>query len=113
MQKQKAKNKMQDARCKMQNVWLLTFCFWLLVSLVFTHVYAANKPITRGDEPIVVEHVIKVEGSVEKPRVIFIIPRSKLWRDDIFRKSFIVDILRPIYPKLSINEEGSDRNLRR
>ena len=98
--------KKQGARGLFSVFCLLSSVFCLTV----TPVYAANKPITRGDEPAVVEHVIKVEGSVEKPRVIFIIPRSKLWRDDIFRKSFIVDILRPIYPKLSINEEGPGKS---
>ncbi|MBI5748734.1 MAG: hypothetical protein HZA00_06360 [Nitrospinae bacterium] len=81
--------------------------------LTVTPAYSANKGIMRGDEPAVVEHMIKIEGSVERPRVIFIVPRSKLWRDDIFKKSFVADILRPVYPKLSIKEGGPDKDLRR
>jgi hypothetical protein len=103
----------QDIRCKLQKAWLLSFGFWLLTSAVSTPLYASNKPITGGDEPAVAEHVIKIEGSLEKPRVIFIVPRAKLWRDDIFKKSFISDILKPVYPKLSIKEGGPDKDSRR
>ncbi len=101
--------KKQGARGLFSVFCLLSSVFCLTV----TPVYSANKGITRGDEPAVVEHVIKIEGSVEKPRVIFIVPRSKLWRDGIFKKSFVADILRPVYPKLSIKEEGPDKDLRR
>ena len=101
--------KKQGARGLFSVFCLLSSVFCLTV----TPVYSANKGITRGDEPAVVEHVIKIEGSVEKPRVIFSVPRSKLWRDDIFKKSFVADILRPVYPKLSIKEEGTDKDLRR
>lgn len=100
----------RSMKCKSFVICHLSF---ITLLLIVTPAYSANKRITRGDEPAVVEHVIKIEGSVEKPRVIFIVPRSKLWRDDIFKKSFVADILRPVYPKLSIKEEGPDKDLRR
>jgi hypothetical protein len=49
----------------------------------------------------IIERVIKIEGSVEKPRVIFIVPRAKLWKDDFLKKSFLPDILKPVYPEPS------------
>lgn len=97
-------------KCK---IFVICHLLFVILLLVITPAYSANKGIIRGDEPAVVEHVIKIEGSVEKPRVIFIVPRSKLWRDDIFKKSFVADILRPVYPKLSIKGEGQDKDLRR
>ncbi len=55
-------------------------------------------------EPDVVSRVIRIEGSVEKPRVIFIVPRSRLWRGGFLNKSFKEDILRPVYPDKLIKQ---------
>ena len=52
-----------------------------------------------------------MEGTIERPRVIFIIPRSKLWRDNIFKKSFVDDILKPVYPKLEINPKDRTKEI--
>ncbi|MEK6531599.1 MAG: hypothetical protein AABZ23_03790 [Deltaproteobacteria bacterium] len=46
----------------------------------------------------IIERVIKIEGTIEKPRVIFIVPRARLWRDEFLKKSFLQDILKPVYP---------------
>ncbi|MBI3583184.1 MAG: hypothetical protein HY096_04445 [Nitrospinae bacterium] len=109
--RQKSEVRSQKSDFMFSVLCLLSSVFCLL--LIITPAYSANKGIMRGDEPAVVEHMIKIEGSVERPRVIFIVPRSKLWRDDIFKKSFIADILRPVYPKLSIKEGGPDKDSRR
>jgi len=55
-------------------------------------------------EPTVVERIIRVEGSVEKPRVLFIVPRSKLWRGGFLNKSFKDDIMTPVYPDKLIKQ---------
>ncbi len=81
---------------------LLLTAYCLLLS---TPAYGADKGTRRSDEPAVIERIIKVEGTIERPRVIFIVPMSKLWKDDIFKKSFVDDILKPIYPKFAINPE--------
>ena len=46
----------------------------------------------------VIQRIIRIEGTLEKPRVIFIVPRSRLWRGDFMDKSFINDILKPVRP---------------
>ncbi|MCK4846419.1 MAG: hypothetical protein KAS88_02020 [Deltaproteobacteria bacterium] len=46
----------------------------------------------------IVERVIKIEGSIEKPRVIFIVPKARLWRADITEKDFTEELLRPMRP---------------
>ncbi len=50
----------------------------------------------------IIERVIKIEGTIEKPRVIFIVPRAKLWRDEFLKKSFLQDILKPVYPAYDV-----------
>ncbi len=51
-----------------------------------------------GEQQAIVERVIKIEGSVEKPRVIFIVPKARLWRAHITDKDFTEELLRPIRP---------------
>ena len=46
----------------------------------------------------VTERVIKIEGTVEKPRVIFIVPKAKLWSGSITDKSYRDEFLKPLYP---------------
>lgn len=55
-------------------------------------------------EPTVVQRIIRIEGSVEKPRVLFIVPRSRLWRGGFLNKSFKDDILSPVYPEKLIKQ---------
>ena len=50
------------------------------------------------------ERVIKIEGTVEQPRVLFVVPRSRIWDDDFFNKSFIPATLKPVYPEALIEE---------
>lgn len=62
-----------------------------------------------GNQPEIIEKIITVEGSVEKPRVIFIVPRARLQRPWINRKSLIPAILEPVYPDF-LKKEGDDIN---
>ncbi len=60
--------------------------------------------------PRIVERTIKIEGALEKPRVIFIVSRANLWKDFTIKKTYITDILRPVYPDDLIREiESTDR----
>jgi hypothetical protein len=61
----------------------------------------------------VIERLITIEGTIEKPRIIFIIPRAKVWREDMMMKSFTPDILRPVYPEPLTSGEASDGPRRR
>ncbi len=57
-----------------------------------------------GEYKEVVERTIKIEGTVEKPRIIFIVPRARVWKEDLSEKSFINDILQPVYPERLVKE---------
>ncbi|HHL40020.1 MAG TPA: hypothetical protein ENJ37_05900 [Deltaproteobacteria bacterium] len=59
----------------------------------------------KAGEPVIVERVIRIEGTIEKPRILFIVPRARIWRADFFGKSFLDDMLRPVYPD-KLTEEG-------
>lgn len=72
----------------------------------------AKKPGGSGPEEVV-ERIIKVEGSLERPRVIFILPRAKLWKEDLSKRSFVGEILEPVYPETVIEDILSNRTVRR
>lgn len=82
------------------------FCFIIFFVILF---FAPN--ISGADpksaEPKITERIIKIKGTVDKPRVIFIVPRAKLWKKSIFGKDYIQDILKPVYPESLIKELGS------
>ena len=81
---------------------LLVFAFTALTLFA-----ALNTPAPPADErQEVIERVIKIEGTVEKPRVIFILPRARLWKEEFLRKSFVSDILKPVYPESVLKESG-------
>ncbi|MEK7850519.1 MAG: hypothetical protein AAB275_01430 [Deltaproteobacteria bacterium] len=92
----------------------------LFLSLTLFLVYA---PETSGadnepEEGEVIERTIEIKGTLEKPRVIFIIPKARLQKEkrsvkDQPKKSFISDILKPVYPESLIKEEGIDNLSRR
>ena len=50
------------------------------------------------EKDAVTERVIKIEGTVEKPRVIFIVPKAKLWSGSVTDKSYRDEFLKPLYP---------------
>lgn len=69
-----------------------------------------------ADEPQIIERTIKIEGVVEKPRVFFIVPRAKIWKEYSIKKSFYTDILKPVYPEAFVKDflnEGTGNNYRR
>lgn len=61
----------------------------------------------------VVERIIKVEGTLERPRVIFILPRGKLWREDLSRRSFVEEMLEQVYPESVMENIFSNKPVRR
>lgn len=51
-----------------------------------------------GDKKQIIERVIKIEGSRERPRILFIVPKARLWESDILNKSFREEFLEPVLP---------------
>lgn len=70
--------------------------------------FGAGSSEARSDEPKVQERVIKIEGALERPRIIYIVPRSKLKKEGIEGKSFVTEILSPVYPEHLINPESQN-----
>ena len=64
-------------------------------------------------EPQITERTIKIEGTVEKPRVLFIVPRARIWKEFSFHKSFHEEILTPVYPEGFMTEPKSEKERRR
>lgn len=76
----------------------------LLVLLLYIPVLAAEP------EEEVAERIIEIKGTLEKPRVIFIVPKARLRKvarreEEPLKKSFVSDILKPVYPGF-LKEEG-------
>ncbi|MBI5826847.1 MAG: hypothetical protein HZB22_03870 [Deltaproteobacteria bacterium] len=67
----------------------------------------------RAEEPRIIERVIRIEGSQERPRVIFIVPRSKLRKEGLENKSYLTDILAPVYPEGLVNANNPTNFTRR
>ncbi len=97
--KSRGKNRMRG------NIHLLIFFLFLTSLPLYSPKSLEASP--KSDEPEILERVIKIKGKVEKPRVIFIVPRANLWKNDIFKKSFFQDILKPVYPEALIKDLGS------
>lgn len=86
----------------------------IIAAIVLAVPYCSNDAMAlQGEEPRVIERVIKIEGVLEKPRVIFIVPRAKLWKDMAGVKSFVPDILTPVYPEQLIKEQKVYNSIRR
>lgn len=49
----------------------------------------------------IVSRTIRIEGSPEKPRVIFIVPKAKVWDNSVARRSFLKELLEPASPEMS------------
>ena len=60
-------------------------------------------------EDAIINRTIKIEGSVEKPRTIFIVPKAILWKEDISSMSFIDELLEPVYPEHLMEDEGPQK----
>lgn len=85
--------------------------------LLSASAYGADRFIipqkTAEPEPQVVERVIKVEGALERPRVIFILPRGRLWKEDLSKRSFIGEMLEQVYPESVMEDIFSNSTVRR
>ena len=53
----------------------------------------------------VTERVIKVEGTLDKPRVLFIVPKAKLWKAEFDKKEFYEELSVPPYPESLVAPE--------
>lgn len=80
---------------------LLMSCLALLLDPAAAHAVETNKG---PGNPQIIERIIKIEGTIEKPRVLFILPRARVWREDPLRKSFFDDILKPVYPETLLKD---------
>lgn len=98
------------------NRYLLALFLCLALFLVYTpETSAADKEPEEGE---IIERTIEIKGTLEKPRVIFIIPKARLQKEkrsvkDQPKKSFISNILKPVYPESLIKEEGLESLSRR
>lgn len=68
-------------------------------------VIAANEPQVEGTEQKIVERIIQIEGTIEKPRVLFILPRARVWRPGALHKSRMPDVMEPKLPVLKPGDE--------
>ncbi len=67
---------------------------------------AANEPSTAPEaEQKIVERIIQIEGTIEKPRVLFILPRARVWRPGVLHKSRMPDVMEPKLPVLKPGDE--------
>lgn len=82
-------------------VALLMPCIALLLDSAVAQAVETNKG---PENPQIIERIIKIEGTIERPRVLFILPRARIWRDDPLRKSFFDDILKPVYPETLLKD---------
>ena len=68
-------------------------------------VRAANEPPASATEQKIVERIIQIEGTIEKPRVLFILPRARVWRPGVLHKSRMSDEMEPMLPVLKPGDE--------
>lgn len=78
-------------------------CFIFIAIFVLMMALAAGRSVAAdmeasGEKDVITERVIRIEGTVEKPRVIFIVPKAKLWSGSITDKSYRDEFLKPLYP---------------
>ncbi|MEE9615354.1 MAG: hypothetical protein V3W31_10470 [Thermodesulfobacteriota bacterium] len=89
---------------------------FLLSSAIVLFAGLALPPTARGAEPPEEERavrVIKIKGSLEKPRTLFIVPKARLWDDDIPNKRFIDEVLEPLYPESARPESARPESARK
>ncbi|MBI5560833.1 MAG: energy transducer TonB [Deltaproteobacteria bacterium] len=88
----------------MKTKGLLSVLFLMFILLSTTRAVRGEEgPM---NEPLVTQRVIVIEGTVEKPRVMFIVSRSRLWKGDSLEKSFIPELLAPIHHKPLPGDDG-------
>lgn len=88
------------------------FAFFILLIIAAAFGYAGddnNNNHAQPEKQEIISRTIRIEGSPEKPRVIFIVPKARLWDVNISHKSFLKELLEPAYPGLSIAGSGSKK----
>lgn len=83
----------------MKKVVLFLTLFATAVSFAY-----AEDTINRVEKQEIISRTIRIEGSPEKPRVIFIVPKARVWDSDIAHKSFLRELLEPAYPEAMGNK---------
>ncbi|MBI5235311.1 MAG: hypothetical protein HY886_03580 [Deltaproteobacteria bacterium] len=81
---------------------LTMFAAGLLTSFVAA---AANEPPVSENEQKIVERIIQIEGTIEKPRVLFILPRARVWRPGVLHRNHLPDVMEPKLPALKPGDE--------
>ncbi|MCK4738819.1 MAG: hypothetical protein KAT46_02620 [Deltaproteobacteria bacterium] len=76
----------------------LVLAMWVVFSSTTSFAQSSSEPLNIKEDIKVIQRVIKIEGSIEKPRTIFILPRAKLWGGSVLEKSFRQEFLTPIFP---------------
>lgn len=84
----------------------------IFICLAIFLAYALNASAAdpETEEAEITERIIEIKGTLEKPRVIFIVPKARLQKEarteeEALKKSFVSDILKPVYPEF-LKEEG-------
>ena len=73
---------------------------------------ASARTLGKGKDGVIFQRVIRIEGEVEKPRVLFIVPRARLWGGYILDKSFRSALIEPIYPEELRSRDGTNKTRR-
>lgn len=88
------------------------FAFFILLIIVAAAFFGYaddNNNLAQPEKQEIISRTIRIEGSPEKPRVIFIVPKARLWDGNISHKSFLKELLEPAYTGLSIAGSGSKK----
>ena len=80
----------------MRNLCFIFIAIFVLMILLLP--YRSLAAEAADEKYAITERVIKIEGTLEKPRVIFIVPKAKLWSGNITDKSYRDEFLKPLYP---------------
>ncbi len=89
----------------MNRLFFISGLFILVLIAALTD-YASAATTKKADKPEIIERIIRIEGTIEKPRVLFIVPRARLWRKDMgLKKNFTVEMLKPEYPESLIKSQ--------
>lgn len=88
---------------------ITAFLIFLAISLIYSTKGVAAEPGPAEEE--ITERIIEIKGTLEKPRVIFIVPKARLKKEvrseeEPLKRSFVSEILKPVYPEFLIKEEG-------
>lgn len=73
---------------------------------------ASARTLGKNKDGVIIQRVIKIEGAVEKPRVLFIVPRARLWGGYVLDKSFRSALIEPIYPEELRSRDGTKKTRR-